>query len=281
MQIGVNLLLWQAQMGPDSVALMHKAADMGFDVVEIFVDEPGSIDTQAIRRAAEDRGLGLTCCSIVGPDRDLISEDPQIRSQAKAYIRAACDIGAAIGAKVFCGPLYAAVGKLVGRPRNADEWTRAVEGLQEVAPHAADCGMALAVEPLNRFETYFINIAADAVRLVREVDHPAVRVMLDTFHMNIEEKDLPAAIRSAGSLLHHVHCSENDRGTPGTGHTDWRGVFAALREVGYDGRLVIESFVLGNEAIAKAAAIWRDIAPSGDELARDGLRFLRQMAQTG
>ena len=281
MQIGVNLLLWQAQMGPDSVALMHKAADMGFDVVEIFVDEPGNIDTQAIRRAAEDRGLGLTCCSIVGPDRDLISEDPQIRSQAKAYIRAACDIGAAIGAKVFCGPLYAAVGKLVGRPRNADEWAWAVEGLQEVAPHAADCGMALAVEPLNRFETYFINIAADAVRLVREVDHPAVRVMLDTFHMNIEEKDLPAAIRSAGSLLHHVHCSENDRGTPGTGHTDWEGVFAALREVGYDGRLVIESFVLGNEAIAKAAAIWRDIAPSGDELARDGLRFLRRMAQTG
>jgi len=278
MQIGVNLLLWQAQMGPDSVGLIHKAADMGFDVVEIFADDPAGIDAPAIRRAAEDRGLGLTCCAIVGPDRDLISDDTQVRSQAKDYIRAVCDLGAAIGAPIFCGPLYAAVGKLVGRPRTATEWSWAVEGLREVAPHAAGCGVTLAIEPLNRFETYFINIAADVVRLVREVDHPAVRVMLDTFHMNIEEKDLPAAIRTAGGSLHHVHCSENDRGTPGTGHTDWPGVFAALRDVGYDGRLVIESFVLGNEAIAKAAAIWRDIAPSGDDLARDGLAFLRRMA---
>ncbi len=278
MRIGVNLLLWQAQMGPESVDLMHKAADMGFDGVEIFIDEPANIDTAAIRGVAEERGLGLTCCSIVGPDRDLISDDPVIRRQAKDYIRAACDISAAIGAEVFGGPLYAAVGKLVGRPRNEEEWAWAVEGLSEVAPHAAQSGVRLALEPLNRFETYFINTAADCVKLVREVDHPNVRVMLDTFHMNIEEKSLPEAIQAAGELLCHFHCSENDRGTPGTGHVDWEGVFAALRQVGYDRWLVIESFVLGNEAIAKAAAIWRDIAPSGDELAAEGLRFLRQMA---
>jgi D-psicose/D-tagatose/L-ribulose 3-epimerase len=133
---------------------------------------------------------------------------------------------------------------------------------------------------LNRFETDFINTCDQALEMIAAVGSPALKVHLDTFHMNIEEKDPGAAIRKVGGLLGHVHCSENDRGTPGTGHVDWKGVFAALRDVNYDGWLVIESFVLGNEAIAKAAAIWRDIAPSGDDLAREGLAFLRRMAST-
>ncbi|MFQ6098336.1 MAG: sugar phosphate isomerase/epimerase family protein, partial [Armatimonadota bacterium] len=250
---------------------------MGFDAVEIFVDEPESINCADIRDELEANGLDITCCSIVGPDRDTISEDPRIRRQALEYIKRATDVAAAVGSHVFCGPLYAAVGKLVGRPRNEQEWEWAVEGIKEAACAAADNDVCLCIEPLNRFETYFINTAEDAVRLVREVDSPNVRVHLDTFHMGIEEKDLPAAIRRAGPWLRHVHISENDRGTPGTGHLDWDGIFQALAEVGYDQYLVIESFVLGNEAIAKAAAIWRDIAPSGDDLARDGLAFLREM----
>jgi D-psicose/D-tagatose/L-ribulose 3-epimerase len=275
MKVGVNLLLWSAQMGPESVDLVHKVGDMGFDGVEIFIDDPAAIDTSALREAAAAHGLGVTCCSIVGPDRHLISDDAAIRRQALDYLRASCDVCAEVGADTFCGPLYAGVGVLAGRPRTEVEWGRAVEGLREVAVCADECGVTLALEPLNRFETYFVNTAADCVRLCRDIDHPRARVHLDTFHMGIEEKDLAGAIRTAGGLLWHVHCSENDRGTPGTGHTEWSEVFAALREVGYDRWLVIESFVLGNEAIAKAAAIWRDIAPSGDALASEGLAFLR------
>ncbi len=279
MKVGVNLLLWAAHSGPEDVKLVQRAADLGFDGVEIFIDDPGNIDTKAVRQAADDRGLGVTCCSIVGEDRDLISEDTQIRQQARDYIRSAVDISRDVGSPVFCGPLYSAVGKLVGRPRTGDEWQLAVEGIREVAGHAAQAGVSLCIEPLNRFETYFLNTAADTARFVSEVDSPAVGVMLDTFHMNIEEKNVPEAVRIAGGRLRHMHCSENDRGAPGSGHTDWPGVFAALRENDYDGWLVIESFVLGNEAIAKAAAIWRDIEPSGDELARKGLAFLRSMAE--
>jgi D-psicose/D-tagatose/L-ribulose 3-epimerase len=153
-----------------------------------------------------------------------------------------------------------------------------VEGLSEAARDAEAANVSLCLEPLNRFETYFLNTAEDAVRLAEDVGSPSVRVMVDTFHMNIEEKDPAAAVRKTGRLLCHFHCSENDRGTPGTGHVDWPGVFGALRVIGYDGWLVIESFVLGNEAIARAAAIWRDIAPSGDDLARDGLAFLRKVS---
>jgi D-psicose/D-tagatose/L-ribulose 3-epimerase len=275
MKIGVNLLLWSAQMGPESPGLIHKVGEMGFDGVEIFIDEPANIDCPAICDAARAHGLGITCCSIVGPDRHLISDDPTIRRQALDYLRASCEVCAEVGSDTFCGPLYAGVGVLAGRPRNDTEWGRAVEGLRDTATYADECGVTLALEPLNRFETYFVNTAADCVKLCRDIGHPRAKVHLDTFHMGIEEKDIAEAIRTAGDLLWHVHCSENDRGTPGTGHTEWPEVFAALREVGYDRWLVIESFVLGNEAIAKAAAIWRDIAPSGDALASEGLAFLR------
>jgi D-psicose/D-tagatose/L-ribulose 3-epimerase len=279
MKIGVNLLLWSAEMGPESLQLIEKTAKLGFDGVEIFIDDPPRIDTVAIRKAVEDHGLGITCCSIVGPDRHMISDEPSVRRAATDYLRAASDVCAEVGSDTFCGPLYAGVGVLAGRPRTQEEWQRAVEGLTEAARYAGQRGVTFALEPLNRFETYFINTAEDCVALAREIDLPNVRVHLDTFHMGIEEKDIAAAIRTAGPLLWHMHCSENDRGTPGTGHTEWADVFAALGQVNYDRWLVIESFVLGNEAIAKAAAIWRDIAPSGDDLAREGLAFLRE--QTG
>lgn len=278
MRIGVNLLLWSAAMGKESLGLIEKVARFGFDGVEIFIDEPANIDRRAIKKVVDDNGLGITCCSIVGPDRHLISDDRKIRRNARDYLKAAVEISHDVGSSIFCGPLYAGVGVLVGRPRTEEEWGRAVEGLSEVAKDAEAAGVTLCLEPLNRFETYFVNIVEDAVKLAKDVDSPNVKVMGDTFHMNIEEKNLRQPLVVAGDLLHHMHCCGNDRGTPGAGHVDWDDVFAALRDVGYDGWLVIESFVLGNEAIAKAAAIWRDIAPSGDDLARDGLAFLRRMS---
>ncbi len=278
MKIGVNFLLWAAAMNEKSVELIEKAARLGFDGVEIFIDEPRNMDCRLIRIVAGDHGLGITCCAIVGPDRHLISDDPAIRRNALEYLKASIAISHEVGSRVFCGPLYAGVGVLAGRPRTRQEWDRAVEGLSEAARDAEAAEVSLCLEPLNRFETYFVNIAEDAVRLTEEIGSPSVRVMLDTFHMNIEEKSPTDAVLKAGTRLGHFHCSENDRGTPGSGHVDWPGVFGALREIGYERWLVIESFVLGNEAIARAAAIWRDIAPSGDDLARDGLSFLRKIS---
>lgn len=278
MKYGINFLLWSGDFTRESIPLIKKAADMGFDGVEIAIFDPDDVDIKATKDALKANGMDCTTCSILGDDRDMISDDPAIRENAKKYMKDCIQIGAALGSPIFCGPLYSAVGKLVGRSRTQEEWDLAVTGLKEVAKVAGDNGVMLAMEPLNRFETYFVNIAEDAVKLARDVDHPNVKVHLDTFHMNIEEKDLYEAIKSTGDagLLAHMHCCENDRGAPGSGHVDWDGVFKALNEVNYDSWIVIESFVPAIEAIAKAAAIWRELAPGGaDAVARDGLKFLK------
>ncbi len=276
---GVNLLLYTASFGKDDVPLIQKVADMGFDGVEVPLFDPATTPVEEAKAAMEVNGLGCTCCSILGPDRDLISEDPEIRENAKQYFRDGIQISAAWDSQIFCGPLYSAVGKLPGRSRTEQEWEWAVTGLKELGAFAADHGVTLAVEPLNRFETYFINIAEDSVKLIDDVDHPNVKIHLDTFHMNIEEKNLHDAIRNTGDRLAHMHCCENDRGTPGSGNVDWDGVFAALKEIGYDDWIVIESFVPGVPEIAKAAAIWRPLAPSADAIAIDGLSFLRERGE--
>jgi len=273
---GINFLLWSGSFTKESLPLIRKAADMGFDGVEIAIFDPSDVDIGATKDALKAGGMECTCCSILGDDRDLISDDPAIRENARKYMKDCIEISTALDSPIFCGPLYSAVGKLVGRSRTQEEWDLAVTGLKEVAKVAGDNGVTLAIEPLNRFETYFINIAEDAVKLARDVDHPNVKVHLDTFHMNIEEKDLYKAIKNTGEFLAHMHCCENDRGAPGSGHVDWDGVFKALHELKYDGWIVIESFVPAIEAIAKAAAIWRELAPGGaDAVAREGLKFLK------
>lgn len=277
---GINFLLWSGDFTKESIPFIKKAADMGFDGVEIPIFNPESVDIKATKDALKAEGVGCTTCSILGEDRDLISDDPAIRENTKKYMKDCIKISSALGSPIFCGPLYSAVGKLVGRSRTEEEWDKAVTGLREVAEVAGDNGVTLAIEPLNRFETYFINIAEDAVKLARDVDHPNVKVHLDTFHMNIEEKDLYKAIRNTGSYLAHVHCCENDRGAPGSGHVSWDGVFKALHELNYNGWLVIESFVPAIEAIAKAAAIWRELTPGGaDAVAREGLKFLKSYSK--
>jgi D-psicose/D-tagatose/L-ribulose 3-epimerase len=170
------------------------------------------------------------------------------------------------------------VGKLVGRPRTKDEWKWAVAGLKAVGQTAEDLGVTIAVEYLNRFETYFLNTAGDGARLCDEVNHPRVGILADTFHQNIEEKHLGAAFRSLGRRLKHVHTCENDRGIPGSGNVQWQAVFEALRDLDYDGWLVIESFGFSIKEIAAAACIWRDLAPSPEAIAFEGVQFLKKMA---
>jgi D-psicose/D-tagatose/L-ribulose 3-epimerase len=182
-----------------------------------------------------------------------------------------------MGSKIIAGPLYAPVGYFSGQRRTTDEWRRTVECFQTLGPALDEYGITLAIEPLNRYETYFLNTAADAVRLCGEIGHPRIGILFDTYHANIEEKNIAMAIREAGPFLRHFHSCENDRGIPGTGHVDWAGVFGAVREAYYDGWLTIESFGFSLGALSAAASIWRDLAPSAEDIAVEGLRFLRGM----
>jgi D-psicose/D-tagatose/L-ribulose 3-epimerase len=214
----------------------------------------------------------------MGPDRDLIHPDPAIRENGAEYIRQAVDVSQAIGSPNLVGPIYSAVGRTW--QSTPDERARdldiLVEALKELAAYAGDHGVKLGIEPLNRFETSFVNLASQAVEVVDRVDNPSCGIMLDTFHMNIEEKSLGEAIRTAGPRMIHLHSCENDRGAPGSGNVAWDEVAQAVKDINYDGPVVIESFTAKVKSIAKAAAIWRPLADSQDALASEGLAFLRQ-----
>jgi D-psicose/D-tagatose/L-ribulose 3-epimerase len=212
------------------------------------------------------------------PDANVTSTDAACRARGVERLKKIVDITAEMGGDTVAGPLYAPVGKLTGRGRSADEWKWACEGLRAAAEHAERSRVTLAIEPLNRFETHVINTAADATALVKVVNLPSLKVQLDTFHMNIEEKSSPAAIRATGASLGHFHASESDRGMLGTGQVRWQECFRALKEVNYDRWVTIESFATGIVDLCAAACIWRPIYDSPDSLARDGLAFLRKMA---
>jgi D-psicose/D-tagatose/L-ribulose 3-epimerase len=253
---------------------------MGFDVLEVALEDASIIDAKLLRKMTEDNGLSVTVCGAFGPTRDISNEDPAIRKNGADYIRESIRFAEQVGSGLFSGPVYSAVGKtrLIPDEQKKREWAWCVENLREVGKAATDAGVTIGVEPLNRFETDMINLVEQAVKLVREVDSPAYKIHLDTFHANIEEKSIPGTIRKLGKgMLGHFHACENDRGIPGTGHQDWNEIRDALREVEYDGAAVIESFTPGTVEIAKAASIWRPLAPSQDELASQGARFLRQL----
>lgn len=278
MKIGVNTWVWTSPFSTNEFHLIPKVKEMGFDVLEVALEDASIIDAKLLRTMTEDNGLAVTVCGAFGLNRDISSEDPAIRKNGADYIRESIRFTEQVAARVFAGPVYSAVGKtrLVPEEQKKREWEWCVETLRDVGAAATDAGVTIGIEPLNRFETDMINLAEQAVKLVRDVASPAYKIHLDTFHGNIEEKSLPETIRKLGKgMLCHFHACENDRGIPGTGHQDWTGIRDALRDVEYDGAAVIESFTPGTIEIAKAASIWRPLAPSQDELARQGARFLR------
>ena len=277
MKIGVNTWVWTSPFSTEEFHLIPKVKQMGFDVLEVALDDASIIDAKLLRKMTEDNGLSVTVCGAFGPTRDISSDDPAIRKNGADYIRESIRFAETVGSGLFSGPVYSAVGKtrLVPDAQKKQEWAWCVENLRQLGKVATDAGVTVGIEPLNRFETDMINLVEQAVTLVRDVDSPAYRIHVDTFHSNIEEKSIPDAIRLAGDKLGHFHACENDRGIPGTGHQDWNGIRDALREVKYAGAAVIESFTPGAVEIAKAASIWRPLAPSQDELASQGARFLR------
>lgn len=280
MNIGVNTWVWVSPFSTEAFDLVPKVKKMGFDVMEIALDDAAIIDADRLKRLLADNGLSATVCGAFGPTRDISNEDPAIRKIGKDYITESIRFAEKIGSSLFSGPVYSAVGKtrMVPDEQKKREWAWCIENMRDIAKVASDAGVTVGVEPLNRFESDMINLVEQAVTLVKEVGSPVYRIHIDTFHGNIEEKSIPDAIRNLGkNMLCHFHACENDRGIPGTGHQDWNGIRDALREVEYQGAAVIESFTPGAVEIAKAASIWRPLAPSQDELAMQGVQFLRKL----
>jgi D-psicose/D-tagatose/L-ribulose 3-epimerase len=275
MKYGVNTLLWTAGFDRSHVALLPPIREAGFDGVEIARFDFAGFPAAEIRRETGRLGLETVLCSALTRDASILTDDPAIRARSLSFLRDGIRVTAELGGKVFVGPFLSAVGLTHGRRRTDEEWLRAVEGLQSLGETLTTYDVTMAVEPLNRFETFALNTAADAFALCDAVGHPNVGILYDTFHGHIEEKDTGDAIRCAGKYLKHVHTCENDRGIPGSGQVRWDKVFPALIDAGYDGWLVIESFGQNVPEIAAAACIWRDLAPSPESIMVDGLRFLK------
>ena len=279
MKFGVNTWVWTSPLNNAELEkLAPHVAGMGFDWIEVPFESLDDLDPVQGASVIKECGLGVSACAAMGPDRDLIHPDESIRLNGMNYIRGAIRSTQKLGATNLVGPIYSAVGRTW--QSTAEERARdtdlLVSQLRSLAEYAGDYGVILCIEPLNRFETSFINLAAQAIEVIDRVAHPACQIMLDTFHMNIEEKSLGDAIRAAGPRLKHVHTCENDRGSPGSGNVAWSEVATALKDIHYDGPLVIESFTSKVQSIARAAAIWRNLAPTQDALAQDGLRFLKK-----
>lgn len=279
MKYGVNTMVWTTRMTAEREPLLARIREWGFDGVELFLSPGEPSDIPAVRRILERLGLESAACSVLPRDANLVSADREMRKRGVAYLKTCVERTAELGGKLICGPLYAGLGVMTGRRRTDEEWAWAVEGLAAAASHGRSLGVTLCIEPLNRFETYFLNTLEDAERMVHAVGAPNVKIHFDTFHANIEEKKPADSLRAVAKELGHVHISENDRGVPGTGHNDWRSVFVALKEIGYDGWMTIESFAQPEPDLAAAAAIWRDLAPSGDDLARQGLQFAKALSR--
>jgi D-psicose/D-tagatose/L-ribulose 3-epimerase len=276
MKYGINLLLWGAEIGESHYPLLEKIKAWGFDGVEIpcfSFDEP-----RYKKLGAKLKSIGLECttCVIVGKETNPLDPSAAVRQAGVDFLKKMIDQNNVVGSKLMMGPYSSPVGGLVGRGRTDDEWKRAVEVFQKVAPHAQQANMPMALEYLNRFEHYFINDTATAARFIDEVNHPIFQLHYDTFHSNIEEKNIADSVRAGGKRIIHVHISENDRSTPGEGHVHWDESFKTLAEIGYDRWLMIEAFGAALPEIAGATCIWRQMFPNEEYLAKNGLAFMKK-----
>jgi|TARA_B110000467_G_C18264065_1_gene448112 D-psicose/D-tagatose/L-ribulose 3-epimerase len=280
MKYGMNLLLWTGAMNDDMIPVVESLKEMGYDGVELPLFAYDLDLHIKWGERLDSIGLERTIVTVRGEEDNPISSDPAVRALGVANNKEALDNAAAVGAQSLVGPYHSALGIFSGAGPTEDEWKWGVDSMRQVAEHAGSVGVMLGVECLNRFETYLLNTHSDAARFVREVDHPNCRMMYDTFHSNIEEKNIAEAIRSCQDVLTHVHISENDRSTPGTGNVNWQENFDTLMEVGYDGWMVVEAFGLALPEIAAATKIWRRMYDSEEQLARDALAFMKQQVGT-
>ena len=279
-KLGLSTFVLASPFTNADLHLMGKVKAMGFDVIEICIEDPSKLSSDKMVLAAREHGLDISICGAFGPNRDVSHEDEKIRELGIAYLNTCVDLAAEVGSTYVSGPMYSATGKarLLSPAERKQQFNWAVDSLNRVANYAQSRNVGLAIEPLNRFETDLINTVDQGVELCRAVELPNVGLLVDTFHMNIEEKSLSTTIQNAAPYIFHVQVSENDRGTPGKGQVHWDEFFATLSKINYGGQIVIESFLPTVKEIARAVSAWRSVAPSMDALAIDGLEFIRGMA---
>ena len=278
-QYGINSFVFASPFQTKDLHFLDHARKLGFDLFEIPIESIGDVNLDAGREAFQRTELAASICAVMGASRDPSHPDPVIQQAGIDYLTHCIDACAAFGGKVLGGPLYSAVGRQWQQTpaQRKEDLARTAKNLRVAADYAEGKGVKLALEPLNRFETSFINLMEQALELVDLVDSPACGVMIDTFHGNIEEKSLGKAIEMAGDKLYHVHANENDRGVPGTGHVAWDEVGAALKKINYSGGMVIESFSTEVKEIARAAAVWRPLFETPESLSLDGTAFLKKL----
>lgn len=278
--IGVNPWVWASPVDDKALAeLIPRIAAFGFDAVELPIEQPGDWDPIRTRDLLAAHGLvAAGVCAVTPPGRELVDAAPAVVESTVAYLLGCVASAAAVGAGCVGGPAYASVGRTwrMSAAARAACYADFRRALAPVAERAGEVGVSIGVEALNRYETSVVNTIEQTVELIDGLP-PNVGIMIDTYHMNIEEADPYAALAVAGRHIKHVQVSGTNRGAPGADHFDWPRFFTVLRDTGYQGAICIESFTAENEAIATAAAIWRPLAPSQDRLATDGLRYLREI----
>lgn len=280
--LGVNTWVWTSPLtDAEAPALLEHVADLGFDVVELPLEQPGDLSGDLLRSVLDGTGLTPTVVGAMAPGRNLVDAPRAEVRSTQDYLRSCVDLAHAIGAAAVCGPFYAATGRVwrLTESERVAAYAELREHLGPVVEHARSAGVRIGIEPLNRYETSLVNTVAQGLEALGDLLQDHLGLALDTYHLNIEERDSAAAVRAAGSHVVHVQVCGNDRGAPGDDQTDWPGILGALDDVGYDGPLVIESFTAQNASIATAASIWRPLAPSQDDLATTGLRNLRRLCR--
>jgi len=273
---GVDTFIWTENFSENDLWIIRRAKELGFTPLDIAIAHPEKFPTDKVKTAVIEAGIDIVTTSTLNENTNLISPDEKIRAEGVKSLKTLVDINYRLGSKILAGVIYAGWGCLSGKPRSEQEWRWSVEAMREVAAYAKEKGdLIIAVEPVNRFETHFLNIAEDAVRYCQDIGTGNMRVHLDCFHMIREETSFRGAVETCGSeYLGYVHVCESNRGIPGTGLVPWKEFFTALKDIGYQGPLVIESFDPGFEELNRLCAIWRTFADSGEELAVKGKKNL-------
>jgi D-psicose/D-tagatose/L-ribulose 3-epimerase len=280
-KFGVDTFIWSENFGEKDLWILEKSKTLGFKTLDIAIAHPETFPTEAVKARKNELGIEVVTTTTLNRNTNLIDPDAGIRANGVRSLKMLVDINAALDSKILGGVNYAAWGYFTGKPRTQQEWDWSIAAMGEVANYARERGdLVIALEPVNRFETHFLNIAEDAVRYCKEVGTGNVKVHLDTFHMIREETSYTEAVETCGKeYLGYVHVCENNRGIPGTGLVPWKEFFTAIKKIGYTGPLVIESFDPSFEELNRLCAIWRKLAESGEALAVQGLANLQAIAE--
>jgi len=274
MKIGMNLLLWATHVTEEHYPYLEKIKSTGFDGVEIPIFAGDDAHYQKLRHKLDELQLQSSVVTVATPEANAISPDPAIRRAATQRLKTIVRHSAILGADILCGPFHQALGVFSGTGPTEEEFKRAADVHREVSDEAQRQGLCLAIESLNRFECYFLNTVGAAAAYVRRVAHPNFKTMLDTFHANIEEEDLPKAFSANVAEIAHVHVANNDRGVPGRGHIDFQAIFQVIKSSGYNGWLTIEAFGRTLPELVEPTRVWRDFFKHPDEVVTEGYQFI-------